>query len=130
MPPWVLKMYLNITNVCLLWICLADKLQRMTTSPLVNEELTTKLTRELKIENEHLKKMVATGEFEKNEYFACTDRIDKLPPEDKDEFRKQMIDDIKSQIKDNERELKNLTQTHEERVKAAKIDKGTNVRVY
>jgi len=106
-----------------------DKVQRLNTNPIINEELSTKLTRELKIENEHLRKMLSSNDFEKNEFFAWTEKAQQFINTDKDEFKRQIIDDLKSQIKDNEKEIKTLTMSHEERIKQSKMDRGTNVSV-
>ncbi|OXA50577.1 Kinesin-like protein KIF28P [Folsomia candida] len=107
-------------------LILADKLQRLTTHPLINEEMTNKLIRELKLENDNLKKMLTNGDLEKNEFFSWHDKLNWLKTQDSEEFRRQLIDDVKSQTKDNEREIKILHQSLEERLKLAKLDKPSD----
>lgn len=70
-----------------------------------------------------MKKMLTNGDLEKNEFFSWHDKLNWLKTQDSEEFRRQLIDDVKSQTKDNEREIKILHQSLEERLKLAKLDK-------
>ncbi len=91
--------------------------------------MTNRLTKELKMENDNLKKMLMNGELDKNEFFAWSTKLD-LKNQDSEEYKRQLVDDIKSQIKENEREIKILNQSNDEKLKLAKLDKPSVSTVF
>ncbi|CAL8093039.1 unnamed protein product [Orchesella dallaii] len=103
----------------------AEKVRMLNTSSAINEEVTSKLIRELKGESDRLKKLITLGEFEQCNYFTTqAGELLLLSPLEREAFKRRVTEDMKAQIKENEKEIRNLQQPYEERLKAFKIEKN------
>jgi len=99
----------------------------LSTRSVINEEVTSKLIRELKGESDRLKKLITLGEFDQSNYFTTqVGEVVTLSLSEREAFKRRIMEDMKAQIKENEKEIKNLQQPYEERLKAFKAEK--NVR--
>lgn len=100
------------------------------TRSVINEEVTSKLVRELKSENEKLRKMVSLGDYETNEYSLYrVVHARHLTSAARDTIKRKIMDDMKAQIRENDKEIRNLQQPLEERLKNFKGEKNVSTHL-
>lgn len=96
----------------------------LTTRPVLNEEVTSKLIRELKGENEKLRKVISLGEFDTEELYIHIGQLALTSPSERESIKRKVAEDMKGQIRENEKEIRNLQQPFEERMKPFKNEKN------
>lgn len=97
----------------------ADRAKQIKTKATVNEDPTDKLLRELKEENERLKKMMQGGKVDVNIIDADGDGVD---DRDAEALKKKWEEEMKARMMQNEQEMTNMKKTYEEKLKMAKKD--------
>ncbi|CAG0919052.1 unnamed protein product [Notodromas monacha] len=91
----------------------ADRAKQIKTTAVVNESATDKLLRELKEENERLKKMMVGG--------VALDAAGP-GPDASDSARKKWEEELKAQMRENEREIQEMKKSYEEKLKQAEAE--------
>lgn len=100
----------------------ADRAKQIKTTASVNESATDKLIRELQEENERLKKMMETGNFE---MIKQDDDDDDLTDEEKKQEKLDRESEYASMLEKNQREMEEMKKTFEQRL-AERGDSGTD----
>ena len=102
------------------WIAfyIADRAKQIKTKAVVNEDPTDKLIRELKEQNEKLKAQLAGGKIDMSDIDAMAKR-ENLSKEEIEQLKKEWQEEMKAQMKDNEKELEEMKLSYEEKLKAA-----------
>ncbi|XP_069121894.1 kinesin-like protein KIF28P [Argopecten irradians] len=91
----------------------ADRAKQIKTTASVNESATDKLIRELQEENERLKKMMETGNFE---MIKQDDDDDDLTDEEKKQEKLDRESEYASMLEKNQREMEEMKKTFEQRL--------------
>ena len=101
----------------------ADRAKQIKTKAVVNEDPTEKLIRELKEENERLKSRMKAGDIDDEELkdIAGKDVVDK---NELAALKKQWLEEMKANMKANEKEVSDSGKSTEERTKEQKSDEG------
>lgn len=103
----------------------------LTTRSVVTEEVTSKLIRELKGENEKLKKLISLGDFESRDYSYLFEQGNLITgPSERDCLKRKITEEMKAQIRENEKEIRNLQQPLEERLKPFKVEKNVRILIF
>ncbi|XP_071522909.1 LOW QUALITY PROTEIN: kinesin-like protein KIF28P [Panulirus ornatus] len=97
----------------------ADRAKQIKTKATVNEDPTEKLLRELKEENERLKRQMQGGQIDKDFIDADGDGID---DRDQSELKKKWEEEVKARMMENEQEMANMKKSYEEKLRQAKKD--------
>ncbi|XP_050706833.1 kinesin-like protein KIF28 isoform X2 [Eriocheir sinensis] len=97
----------------------ADRAKQIKTKAFVNEDPTEKLLRELREENERLKKQMQGGKMDKD--FIDSDG-NGLDDRTEAELKRKWEEEMKARMKENEQEMINMKKTYEEKLKMAKKD--------
>ncbi|KAK4299096.1 hypothetical protein Pmani_028601 [Petrolisthes manimaculis] len=97
----------------------ADRAKQIKTKATVNEDPTDKLLRELRDENEKLKKMMAGGKIDKDFIDTDGDGYDDRVSED---MKKKLQEEMRARMMENELEMANMKKSYEEKLKTAKKD--------
>lgn len=105
----------------------ADRAKQIKTKATVNEDPTEKLIRELQEENEKLKKMLASGgvQLPQGDGETAIEETDDMTDAEKKALRKQLEEEYKAQMEENEREMEEMKKSYEEKLRQAQeIDGG------
>ncbi|XP_066989396.1 kinesin-like protein KIF28 [Macrobrachium rosenbergii] len=97
----------------------ADRAKQIKTKATVNEDPTDKLLRELKEENDKLKKMLSGGKIDTTFVDVDNDGID---DNDADKLKKKWEEEMKARMMENEMEMANMKKSYEEKLKQSKKD--------
>ncbi|XP_037069265.1 kinesin-like protein KIF28P isoform X2 [Pollicipes pollicipes] len=91
----------------------ADRAKQIKTKATVNEDPTEKLLRELKEENERLKASMKGGKIDLGNTKGMSEA-------DKNALRKEMEEELRAQMQENDREQEEMKKSYEEKLKAAR----------
>lgn len=97
----------------------ADRAKQIKTKATINEDPTDKLLRELKEENEKLKKLMTGGKIDMS---MVDDDGDGIDDRDAEKLRKKWEEEMKARMMENEMEMANMKKTYEEKMKLSKKD--------
>ncbi|XP_063871952.1 kinesin-like protein KIF28P [Scylla paramamosain] len=97
----------------------ADRAKQIKTKAVVNEDPTEKLLRELREENEKLKKMMQGGKIDKDFIDSDGNGIDDRAEGD---LKKKWEEEMKARMLENEQEMINMKKSYEEKLKMAQKD--------
>ncbi|XP_069953210.1 kinesin-like protein KIF28 [Cherax quadricarinatus] len=97
----------------------ADRAKQIKTKAVVNEDPTEKLLRELRDENERLRKLMQKGKVDVNIIDADGDGID---DRDAEALKKKWEEEMKARMMQNDQEIANMKKSYEEKLKQAKKD--------
>ncbi|KAF0296590.1 Kinesin-like protein KIF28P [Amphibalanus amphitrite] len=96
----------------------ADRAKQIKTKATVNEDPTEKLLRELKEENERLKASMKGGKIDMGNTAG-------MSAADKEALRKELEEEMRAQMLENDRELEDMKKSYEEKLKAAHKSSAT-----
>lgn len=102
----------------------ADRAKQIKTKAVVNEDPTEKLLRELKEENDRLKKAVTSGKINPDDF--VDEDGDGINDKDMDKMRSKWEEEVKARMLDNEREMIEMKKTYEEKMKSQKKSLGVS----
>ncbi|XP_047482876.1 kinesin-like protein KIF28P isoform X3 [Penaeus chinensis] len=97
----------------------ADRAKQIKTKATVNEDPTEKLLRELKEENEKLKKMMTGGKIDMDLIDEDGDGVD---DRDAEKLKKKWEEEMKARMMENEKEMMDMKKTYEEKLKQSKME--------
>ena len=104
------------TSFCLFPI--ADRAKQIKTRASVNEDPTDKLIRELKEQNDKLKEQLSKGKIDMTDINAIAKR-ENLTKEEIEQLKKEWEEEVKAQMRNNDKELEEMKLSYEEKLKAA-----------
>ena len=94
---------------------LADRAKQIKTKAVVNEDPTDKLIRELKEENERLKNRIKGGDVSEEELKDLAGK-DSVSKDELAALKKQWLEEMKSNMKNNEKEVTDHSKSTQEKV--------------
>uniref|UniRef100_A0A2P2I1T5 Kinesin-like protein 6 n=1 Tax=Hirondellea gigas TaxID=1518452 RepID=A0A2P2I1T5_9CRUS len=100
----------------------ADRAKQIKTKAVVNEDPTEKLLRELKEENEKLKKQLLTGKVVPVDFID--EDGDGINDKDATKLRAKWEEEMKARMLENDKDISDMNYTYEERLKSQKKDIG------
>ena len=103
----------------------ADRAKQIKTKAIVNEDPTEALIRDLKAQNDALRAQLASGNVDIDDIKANSGK-EELSKEELEKLKKEWLEEMKSQMDNNDNEVKELNLSHEEKVKAAKAAQVAN----
>ncbi|XP_076031819.1 kinesin-like protein KIF28 [Oratosquilla oratoria] len=95
----------------------ADRAKQIKTNAVVNEDPTEKLIRELREENERLKKGLSSGNVDMDMDMVDDGDIDQ---KDMEKLRKQWEEEMKARMLENDREMVLMKQSYEDKLRQSK----------
>ncbi|XP_006815172.1 kinesin-like protein KIF28 [Saccoglossus kowalevskii] len=105
----------------------ADRAKQIKTAAVVNEDPTEKLIRELQEENEKLKKLMSGGGKISMSDLGGDDEDQKnMSAAEKEALRKELEDEMKAQMEENQREVELMKQSWQEKLREAQAAAAQN----